>query len=155
MQNEKNLEVCDKFLKFVFHLKCWMNANHIKKFNINGKGDFELTERQFEILVTLKLLNNGTISDLEERLHVTSSSLSTTISKMVKLGYIERSFPQDEEDRRKTYLHITEKGINIIDDVHKKIIQAIDCFYETLKDDQKRSFSEGVDKLVQIFDDID
>lgn len=155
MQNEKNLEVCNKFLKFVFHLKCWMNENHIKKFNINGKGDFELTERQFEILITLKLLNNGTISDLEERLHVTSSSLSTTISRMVKLGYIERSFPQDQEDRRKTYLHITEKGINIIDDVHKKIIQAIDCFYEALKDDQKRSFSEGVDKLVQIFDDSD
>lgn len=153
MQNEKNIEVCNKFLKFVFHLKCWMNANYMKKFNINGKGDFALTERQFEILITLKFLNNGTISDLEDKLHVTSSSLSTTISKMVKLGYIERTFPQGEEDRRKTYLNISEKGTKVIDDMRKTIIKAIDYFYESLKEDQKKSFSEGVDKLVQIFDD--
>lgn len=155
MQNEKNLELCNKFLTFLFHLKCWMNANYMKKFNINGKGDFELTERQFEILITLKFLNNGTISDLEEKLHVTSSSLSTTISKMVKLGYIKRSYPKGHEDRRKTYLNITDKGINIIDDVHKRLIHAIDYFYETLKDDQKRFFSDGIDKLVKIFEDND
>ncbi len=155
MQNNKNPELCNKFLTFLFHLKCWMNANYMKKFNINGKGDFELTERQFEILITLKFLNNGTISDLEEKLHVTSSSLSTTISKMVKLGYIERSFPQGQEDRRKTYLNITEKGLHTIDDVYEKLIHAIDYFYETLKDDQKSSFSEGVDKLFQIFNDED
>jgi DNA-binding MarR family transcriptional regulator len=155
MQNEKNIELCNKFLTFLFHLKCWMNSNYMKNFNINGKGDFELTERQFEILITLKILENGTVSDLEERLHVTSSSLSTTISKMVNLGYIERSFPQGQEDRRKTYLHITKKGINIIEDIHKKLIQAIDYFYENLNEDQKNSFSEGVDKLVQIFDDKD
>jgi DNA-binding MarR family transcriptional regulator len=125
----------------------------MKKFNINGKGGFELTERQFEILAILKFLNNGTISDLEDKLHITSSSLSTTITKMVKLGYIDRTFPQDEEDRRKTYLNITEKGVNIIDDMYKEIMQAIEYFYEALCDDQKRSFSEGVDKLAQIFDD--
>lgn len=153
MSDEQNTELSNKFLTFLFHLKCWMNSNYMKNFNINGKGDFELTERQFEILITLKILKKGTVSDLEDRLHITSSSLSTTISKMVNLGYIERSFPQGQEDRRKTYLHITEKGINIIDDIHKKLIKAIDFFYENLKEDQKISFSEGIDKLVQIFDD--
>jgi len=152
MQNEKNIEICNKFLMFAFHLKCWMNANYLKKFNINGKGDFELTERQFEILITLKFLKNGTISDLEDRLHVTSSSLSTTTSKMVKLGYIKRVLPKGNEDRRKTYLNITKKGEKAITDMHKNLIEAIGYFHSELNAEQKKVFSEGVDKLVQIFD---
>jgi len=91
------------------------------------------------------------LSDLQKELNVSSSSLSIGVSKLVKEGYLTRTYPSEEEDRRKIYLSITPKGADVLMEVHKNVLFVFEEFYENLSDDKKKDFEEGINKLKKVF----
>lgn len=88
-----------------------------------------------------------TLSDLQRHLNVSSSSLSIGVSKLVKEGYLIRNYPSEEDDRRKIYLSMTQKGVGVLTEVYERIIYIFGEFYESLTSDKKKDFEEGISKL--------
>lgn len=151
---DKNVnEISHQFLLFLFKIHQWLHENYFKEFNINGKGNQLLTDRQFTILVFVHQIKPCTISDLVRELNVSSSSLSIVVSKLVKEGYLEREYPVEGEDRRKTYLYLTEKGRDVLTEVYEGIIAVFGTFFSRLDEEKQKDFKEGLQKLGAIFGD--
>jgi len=109
MADKKTNEVSLQFLGLIINLTHWLHGKYFKEFNINGKGNTGLTDRQFTILILVHQFKQCTLSDLQRHLNVSSSSLSIGVSKLVKEGYLIRNYPSEEDDRRKIYLSMTQK----------------------------------------------
>ena len=79
-------------------------------FDKNGKGDNELTMRRDLILTFIENFGYGSVSMFEKHMHLSKSSISLTLNKMVKSGYLYKSSPENDEDKRKIHFYITDKG---------------------------------------------
>ncbi len=151
MDHKKTKEVSLQFLNLIIHLTHWLHGKYFKEFNKNGKTNRIITDRQFSILILVYQLKLCTLSDLQKELNVSSSSLSIGVSKLVKEGYLTRTYPSEEEDRRKIYLSITPKGADVLMEVHKNVLFVFEEFYENLSDDKKKDFEEGINKFKKVF----
>lgn len=122
------------------------------KFNVNGKGQFEISMRQFQILLALRLNSIDSISGLEQLFNISKSSLSLTISKMEKSGFIHKEQLPDDKDKRTVHLKITSKGEEITKKFDEIICQSFTDFYKTLNEKQKENLKIGVNSLIKVFE---
>ena len=122
------------------------------KFNVNGKGQFEISMRQFQILLALRLNSIDSISGLEQLFNISKSSLSLTISKMEKSGFIHKEQLPDDKDKRIVHLKITSKGEEITKKFDEIIYQSFTDFYKTLNEKQKENLKIGVNSLIKVFE---
>ena len=146
--NEDIPKLINDLLSFNMRLGCIMR----NKFNVNGKGQFEISMRQFQILLALRLNSIDSISGLEQLFNISKSSLSLTISKMEKSGFIHKEQLPDDKDKRTVHLKITSKGEEIIKKFDEIICQSFTDFYKTLNENQKENLKIGVNSLVKVFE---
>ena len=146
--NEDIPKLINDLLSFNMRLGCIMR----NKFNVNGKGQFEISMRQFQILLALRLNSIDSISGLEQLFNISKSSLSLTISKMEKSGFIHKEQLPDDKDKRTVHLKITSKGEEIIKKFDEIICQSFTDFYKTLNENQKEILKIGVNSLVKVFE---
>lgn len=146
--NEDIPKLINDLLSFNMRLGCIMR----NKFNVNGKGQFEISMRQFQILLALRLNSIDSISGLEQLFNISKSSLSLTISKMEKSGFIHKEQLPDDKDKRTVHLKITSKGEEITKKFDEIICQSFTDFYKTLNENQKENLKIGVNSLVKVFE---
>ena len=146
--NEDIPKLINDLLSFNMRLGCIMR----NKFNVNGKGQFEISMRQFQILLALRLNSIDSISDLEQLFNISKSSLSLTISKMEKSGFIHKEQLPDDKDKRTVHLKITSKGEEITKKFDEIICQSFTDFYKTLNENHKENLKIGVNSLVKVFE---
>ncbi len=146
--NENIPKLINDLLTFNMRLGCIMR----NKFNVNGKGQFEISMRQFQILLALRLNSIDSISGLEQLFNISKSSLSLTISKMEKSGLIHKEQLPDDKDKRMVHLKITSKGEEITKKFDEIICESFTDFYKTLNEKQKEYLKIGVNSLVKVFE---
>ena len=146
--NEDIPKLINDLLSFNMRLGCIMR----NKFNVNGKGQFEISMRQFQILLALRLNSIDSISGLEQLFNISRSSLSLTISKMEKSGFIHKEQLPDDKDKRTVHLKITSKGEEITKKFDEIICQSFTDFYKTLNEKQKENLKIGVNSLIKVFE---
>lgn len=146
--NEDIPKLINDLLSFNMRLGCIMR----NKFNVNGKGQFEISIRQFQILLALRLNSIDSISGLEQLFNISKSSLSLTISKMEKSGFIHKEQLPDDKDKRTVHLKITSKGEEITKKFDEIICQSFTDFYKTLNEKQKENLKIGVNSLIKVFE---
>ena len=146
--NEDIPKLINDLLSFNMRLGCIMR----NKFNVNGKGQFEISMRQFQILLALRLNSIDSISGLEQLFNISKSSLSLTISKLEKSGFIHKEQLPDDKDKRTVHLKITSKGEEITKKFDEIICQSFTDFYKTLNENQKENLKIGVNSLVKVFE---
>ncbi len=146
--NEDIPKLINDLLSFNMRLGCIMR----NKFNVNGKGQFEISMRQFQILLALRLNSIDSISGLEQLFNISKSSLSLTISKMEKSGFIHKEQLPDDKDKRIVHLKITSKGEEITKKFDEIICQSFTDFYKTLNEKQKENLKIGVNSLIKVFE---
>lgn len=151
MSDELVGKLAEKLLEFNLKLSCWQTMNYGKEFNVNGKNDLPLTRRQFEILILAYKLELSTVSEIEDVLKISKSSLSLTIGKLVEDGYLRKESYEDKEDKRKVHIYITEKGIDVLYEAYERVILMFKKFYETLDEKQKEDLVIGIERLGNIF----
>lgn len=89
-------------------------ANRFHRINLEGLLP-DISRREYELMAAVQDYmdeNSGKkgicVSGLAFRLHVSSPAVSRMVSILEEKGYIGRSM--DKEDRRNTYIYLTEKG---------------------------------------------
>lgn len=74
-------------------------------------NDVKLTANQASILDHLDIEEPVTLFDLAMHMGVTPSTMSISVDRVAKLGYIKKE--KDKKDARKTNLTLTEQGYKI------------------------------------------
>ena len=128
----------------------WNNMHFENYFNINGKNKNGITMHQFNILSTIYYAQINTISSLENVFGISKSSLSITVKKLENDGYILKKNGIDE-DGRKVYLEVTDKGIEEIKIKEKIMYELFRNFFNSLSEDNKENLKEGIVKLNKVF----
>lgn len=151
MHKEEADDLARMMCEFYLNLARWSKNYCLKNFNVNGKGNFAITLRQFHILVMLQELGVETLSELSELLAISKSSLSLTISKMVEEGYIRKELPSTADDGRRIYFYVTEKGLQAMKEAENHMVQNLSKYYETLNEEQKEDLVIGLKKLKNVY----
>ena len=94
-------------LSHVFNQNIRLNNQHLKQWN--------LSTAQFDMLVQIGAHERLTQKELGEKLLVTKGNITQLLSKMEKLGWIER-----ERQWKTKYLSLTEKGKELYNEVVPK-----------------------------------
>ncbi|HIS28888.1 MAG TPA: MarR family transcriptional regulator [Candidatus Avamphibacillus intestinigallinarum] len=94
-------------LSHVFNQNIRLNNQHLKQWN--------LSTAQFDMLVQIGVHERLTQKELGEKLLVTKGNITQLLSKMEKLGWIER-----ERQWKTKYLSLTEKGRELYNEVVPK-----------------------------------
>ncbi len=98
-----------KILNFQILWGQWNKSVVNQVFNINGKGNSNLTLQQFIILMLVHRVDIKSVSQMACLLNLSKSSLSLTLSKMEKEGLLQKMPPPKGDDGRKVYLCVTQK----------------------------------------------
>ena len=97
------------------------------------EGFSDITMNQMHYLDIIANLGEPTFGDLADNLGITRPSVSGTIKKLIKMGYLDKI--QSDQDGRVYFIHLTEKGKrfnNLHSEVHqllaKRITENLDPF---------------------------
>lgn len=83
---------------------------NIEALNLRNQG-VKLSMNEVHILEAIYNTDPPNMTSVSNRLLITVGTLTTAIDRLVIKGYVERY--QMEEDRRKVYLRLTEKGLKV------------------------------------------
>ena len=81
----------------------WIEEKELKKSRFN-----DLKIKEMHAINAISMYNHKTASEVARELHLTPGSLTATIDRLVKKGYVERI--RGNDDRRVIRLGLTKKG---------------------------------------------
>ena len=140
-----------KMIEINFNTVQWIFANFGKYFDKNGKSEFEITFRQYSILVLINKFKMNTLSDISKITGVSKSSISLTIDKLTEEGYIEKCPAKEGNDKRRTFLKTTAKAQRAIDEADERLKNIFKKSYGNLDDNKKENLKIAIDNLSKLF----
>ncbi len=96
--------------------------------------------------------NTYSLSAVNSYLNFTRPNLSQTINKLEDNGYVERVVKRD--NRRVTYIRLTEKGINMIESRYGGIRSRFERICEILGEEDTKQLSTLLTKFAEISEDL-
>lgn len=147
MIDTKARVLAQKLMEFNFAVAYWKGRNYNMEFDVNRKRGKQLTIRQFTILMCVHNRPGITITQIEEDLQISKSSLSLTISRLVLESYLTKEAAGPKEDKRLVKIFLTEKGASCVKEKQEQIFNRFEAFYESLNEQQKVDFEIGIEKL--------
>ncbi len=114
------------------------NNNNSKKFTITA----------LMIMNQLKLGKVKTLTEISETLGIPNSTVSVIVDKLVKLGIVRRE--RCEEDRRKVFIYIEDKGLQQEKQIIKYHIDYFKDLFKNASDEEIDSILKGL-KILEKF----
>lgn len=88
-------------------------------------------------------------SELSQILHVAAPTITQQINALERRGYVERN--ADKNDRRAVRIKLTDKGENMLNELHKSFYKAINGLVEYLGDEKTNQLSELLSEVFIYF----
>lgn len=103
-------------------------------------------------ILTVLYDNDGkmTMKEIGDLLGKDKSTITALVSKLMAKGYVEKQ--KSTTDRRKTYIGLTQKSIDIKDRFDAISKNVYETAYKGLSDDEKETFLELLKKINMNFD---
>lgn len=95
--------------------------------------------------------NKVSAGELSEKLNVTTARIACILNSLENKQYIERK--EDEKDKRKTLVYITEKGKNLACDAKKEVIEKIIKVIEEIGYDEIKNYINVVARIKKILEE--
>ncbi len=147
------------------HLKAIINIELTNGWQSNIQDNFfksyQLSHQQYNILRILRgqYPEGVSINDIKRRMIDKMSNVSRLVEKLKQKGYVARV--ECESDRRVVFVHLTEIGLNILNDIDKTIAINLSAFsrisveeaeelsrlLEKLRDDNAEKEAESCPKI--------
>lgn len=134
MQN--NSKIIELIFEFSRYLKGSMSV----------KSQFaDLSMLQMQALIFIAGNPDSTMSEIAKHFAIELPSATSLINKLYKTGLVERK--QDKEDRRKIYVVLTEKGVQLFKEGKKVRKQQIEKVLAYLTEAEKEKMQEILEKI--------
>jgi len=124
-------------------------ANEFILKELKQVGFKDIAPSHGDILATLFQHGECTMTDIANSIHRDRSTVTTLVSKLIKLGYI--SSKKDASDNRSTIIFLTEKGEELepsFKDISQKLY---DIEYKDISEDEKEIFKKILEKIYNNF----
>jgi len=124
-------------------------ANEFILKELKQVGFKDIAPSHGDILATLFQHGECTMTDIANSIHRDRSTVTTLVSKLIKLGYI--SSKKDASDNRSTIIFLTEKGEELepsFKDISQKLY---DIEYKDISEDEKEIFKNILEKIYNNF----
>jgi len=148
LNNEKVSKIAEDMLKLTEYGSIY-RSKHIKN-AMCSNIKYELSPRQFSILIALTFVKKNTISELAEFMNISKSTLSIIMGKLIKKNYVQKVYPNEFEDKRKVYFYASEVGKEILERCEKENVVEFKYVYKTMTQQQKDNMKIGIEKLKQV-----
>ncbi|MEN2465410.1 MarR family transcriptional regulator [Ornithinibacillus sp. FSL M8-0202] len=119
---------------FVVLMKASKSLQEVIKHDISNHG---MRTSDFEILEALYHKGRLTVKEVSDAVLINTGSITYVIDKLEKKGLLERSHCKD--DRRVVYIHITDEGKKLMDEVFPQHQQVIESLFEGISDEDKET----------------
>ena len=103
-----------------------------------------------EIRVLLFLYQNEKLdiaSDIVEKLMISKSHVSFSVESLSNKNYIEKV--QDNKDKKKFHLKLTNKSDQIIKLLENEEVQLKDILFQNIDEDEKKIFKNTFEKILE------
>jgi len=118
-----------------------LNAILNEKLNKN-MHQYNLNMTEFIILAHLNLKNAEQIQKLGDIAYITSGTITYTINKLIKKGYIIKK--QDLRDKRIFLVSLTKQGKKVYKNVFEKYIMYLNNILDGFTEETKQEFIEQI-----------
>jgi len=119
---------------FVVLMKASKSVTEYVKKDI-GRYDMKTTD--FAVLEALYHKGDMTVKQISEAVLINAGSMTYVIDKLETKELIKRQRCKD--DRRAVYIHITDKGKQLMDNIFPKHQKAIEELFQDLSTDEKKT----------------
>jgi DNA-binding MarR family transcriptional regulator len=92
------------------------------------------------------------MSELSNALNLEKGSFTTVADKLLKLGYVESH--RGEDDRRKYYLKLTEKGLEFTEKFGSSHMDYVENIFSGLNNDRREELISSLNKVEEIFKEV-
>lgn len=138
MLNEHDKLLVDDLTKLLIRVrKNWQKASE--------ESANSLTPPKYLLLHLLNKNKQMTVSELGKQIGLSSGSITTAINKMVSNELVKRK--RDIRDRRVTWLELTEKGNQMVEDISSNRQGLWFSLFEKLSDAEKEQFRFLLNKI--------
>lgn|SRR3712207_611215 len=106
---------------------------------------YDLTKGQFSIMEVLHKNGESSIGHVQETILMTGGNIPVIVNNLIKKGLLVRK--QDESDRRRYLLSLTDEGTQLVSKVIPEHDALIKNFFSVLTKDEKRDSLATLEKL--------
>ena len=106
---------------------------------------YDLTKGQFSIMEVLHKNGESSIGHVQETILMTGGNIPVIVNNLIKKGLLIRK--QDESDRRRYLLSLTDEGTQLVSKVIPEHDALIKNFFSVLTKDEKRDSLATLEKL--------
>lgn len=111
-----------------------------------------LTSHQLEVLVFMSSNPElDTVSQLAAELFISKGSLSLMLSKLQLAGFVQKKSAKGEDDGRKVYVTLTEKGKNAVERVMDDMVNNAAVAFNNMDEERRTLFYTKVNELKELF----
>ena len=111
-----------------------------------------LTKHQMELMGFL-YANEGldTVSAISAELGISKGSLSLMLTKLQKSGYVEKQSAKEDDDGRKVYISLTEKGRKAVEYTMEAVVTTGAVAFDKMDQNTRTLFYTKVKELKELF----
>ncbi len=116
---------------------------------LKDRGITDLSMNEMHTIEAIGYEGSKTMSETAEILKITLGTLTTSVNRLVKKGYVQRL--QDEKDRRIVLIKLTEKGQNAYkthEDFHMEMVEKM---LVDLNLEEDKALISSLEKLKEFF----
>ncbi|MGD8456373.1 MAG: MarR family transcriptional regulator [Anaerolineales bacterium] len=108
--------------------------------------DYELSLSQMELLLFIRSSTNCRVQDIANGLGITPPTVSVALKRLEDAGWLERH--PDPEDGRATCSALTEKGMEMMENVRTAQVRGVEKFLMGLTVDEKDQLIRLLEKAI-------
>lgn len=141
----KTEEILNRLLVQLFN-----DILHIEEKSMKNTDFDNLSITEIHTIEAIGMEGNRTMGEIAHDLRITVGTLTTSINRLIKKGYVERK--RIEEDRRVVLVSLTESGKKVFD-VHSVFHkEMIDEIMENFNGDELELLTKALGKVNKFFE---
>lgn len=146
IKTDKNVELLAEKFMLALELMIDYRNKYFKSAKLSVLRK-DVSDRQFTILCALQYGEKNTVSELAKMLQISKSTLSIIMGKMIKKGYLLKTHPEEDDDKRKIYFSVSDSGRKILDEVQKSNINEMKYLYSKMNEEQRKNMEKAYELL--------
>ena len=127
----------------------WNKLHMDEVFSIKGE-EGKLTLQQFNLLMHINDFGINTVSEIASAMCISKSTASLGITKLVKRGYLMKQAPAKDDDGRKIYFHLTDKGTKVLKTTENTLMEMASSYFDSFDDEKKLALATHLYKINQL-----
>ena len=126
-----------------------LSLKNLQKNVGDASGFSKLTVHQLQYLDAINDLENPTITEIANKLHITKASVTVGVNKLIELGFVSKT--QSKEDKRVFHVSLKESGRRFAAAKYQTLQDYGKFIKSALSKEEAKQFEAILTKLVELF----